>query len=68
MERSVPGRVGALLPQLDVPVQPLPQQGMLRDDLKLPEMTEPEVVRYFTLLSQLNFSIDTNFYPWAAAP
>ena len=29
----------------------------------LPELTEPEIVRYFTLLSQLNFSIDTNFYP-----
>ena len=47
----------------DVPAQPLPQEAMLRDDLKLPELTEPEVVRYFTLLSQLNFSIDTNFYP-----
>ena len=63
MERSAPGRVGAILPDLDVPAQPLPQEAMLRDDLKLPELTEPEVVRYFTLLSQLNFSIDTNFYP-----
>ena len=36
---------------------------MLRDDLELPEVTEGEVVRYFTHLSQLNFSIDTNFYP-----
>ena len=63
MERSVPGRIGANLPALDVPAQPLPQEAMLRDDLKLPEMTEPEVVRYFTLLSHLNFSIDTNFYP-----
>ena len=62
----MPGRVGAILPGLDVPLQPLPgQKGVLRseDDLKLPELTEPEVVRYFTLLSQLNFSIDTNFYP-----
>ena len=63
MERSVPGRIGAVLPALDVPLQPLPQEGMLRDDLVLPEMTEPDVVRYFTLLSHLNFSIDTNFYP-----
>ena len=64
MERSVPGRVGAILPGLDVPAQPLPSEGeLLRDSLELPEVSEPEVVRYFTLLSQLNFSIDTNFYP-----
>jgi glycine dehydrogenase subunit 2 len=36
---------------------------MLRKDLQLPELSELEIVRYFTLLSQLNFSIDTNFYP-----
>ncbi|HEY6483168.1 MAG TPA: aminomethyl-transferring glycine dehydrogenase subunit GcvPB [Steroidobacteraceae bacterium] len=29
----------------------------------LPEMGELEVVRHFTRLSQLNFSIDTHFYP-----
>ena len=63
MERSIPGRVGAALPDLDVPDQPLPQGGLVRGELKLPEVTEPEVVRYFTILSQLNFSIDTNFYP-----
>ena len=63
MERSVPGRVGAVLPDLDVPAQQLPDEALLRDGLALPELAEPEVVRYFTLLSQLNFSIDTNFYP-----
>ena len=63
MERSVPGRIGAALPGLDVPAQPLPPDGVLRRELKLPELSEPEVVRYFTLLSRLNFSIDTNFYP-----
>ena len=63
MERSVPGRVGAVLPEPDVPVQQLPDVGILREELRLPELSEPEVVRYFTLLSQLNFSIDTNFYP-----
>ena len=63
MERSVRGRIGANLPELDVPAQPLPEEPMLRQDLRLPELTEPELVRYFTLLSHLNFSIDTNFYP-----
>ena len=63
MDRSVPGRIGASLPDLDVPPQALPEQSALRDDLPLPELSEPEVVRYFTRLSRLNFSIDTNFYP-----
>ncbi len=63
MERSVPGRVGAVLPDLDVPAQPLPDDALLRDELPLPEVSEPEVVQYFTGLSQLNFSIDTHFYP-----
>ena len=63
LERSVPGRVGAVAPPLDVPVQPLPDAALLRNDLPLPEVSEPEVVQYFTALSQLNFSIDTQFYP-----
>ncbi len=63
MERSVPGRVGANLPSLDVPSQPALDAALLRDELRMPEVTEPQVVRYFTLLSHLNFSIDTNFYP-----
>jgi glycine dehydrogenase subunit 2 len=63
MERSRPGRTGAALPACDVPPQLMPDASMLRDDLELPEITEGEVVRYFTYLSQLNFSVDTNFYP-----
>ncbi len=63
MDRSVPGRVGATLPHLDVPLQPLPDSTLIREDLQFPELTEGEVVRYFTRLSQLNFSIDTHFYP-----
>ncbi|HET8568261.1 MAG TPA: hypothetical protein VFM93_04675, partial [Candidatus Limnocylindria bacterium] len=31
--------------------------------LALPELTEPQVVRHFTHLSQLNYSVDTGFYP-----
>ena len=63
MERSVPGRVGSILPDSDVPLQPMPDQSLLRTDLDLPEVSEPEVVQYFTNLSQRNFSIDTHFYP-----
>ena len=63
MERSVPGRAGAVLPESDVPPQALPDAALLRDELPLPELSEPEVVQYFTGLSQRNFSIDTHFYP-----
>jgi glycine dehydrogenase subunit 2 len=32
-------------------------------DICLPELSELQVVRHFTRLSKLNFSIDTHFYP-----
>ncbi|MBV8171757.1 MAG: aminomethyl-transferring glycine dehydrogenase subunit GcvPB [Candidatus Eremiobacteraeota bacterium] len=35
----------------------------LRTDLPLPDLTELDVARHFTALSQRNFSVDTNFYP-----
>ena len=63
MDRSVAGRRGIIMPALDVEEQPLPDAELLREDLELPEVSQPEVVRYFTRLSQLNYSIDTNFYP-----
>ncbi len=63
MDRSVPGRVGSVLPDVDVPLQSLPEASILRTELDLPEVSEPEVVQYFTTLSQRNFSIDTHFYP-----
>ncbi len=38
--------------------------ALLRDEVAgLPEVSEMEVVRHYTQLSQKNFSIDTNFYP-----
>ncbi|MCH7698741.1 MAG: aminomethyl-transferring glycine dehydrogenase subunit GcvPB [Chloroflexi bacterium] len=60
---SRPGRIGTTLPPLDVPEAPLPSNELLRDDLTLPELSQMDVVRYFTQLSQRNFSIDTGFYP-----
>ncbi len=63
MDRSVPGRIGATLPPLDVPEADLPATDLLRDELELPEVSEGELVRYFSHLNQLNFSIDTHFYP-----
>ena len=62
IELSKPGRCGTSLPALDVPETPLPAEG-LRDELPLPELAEPQVVRHYTHLSQLNYAIDTVFYP-----
>ncbi|MEX1266127.1 MAG: aminomethyl-transferring glycine dehydrogenase subunit GcvPB, partial [Woeseia sp.] len=41
----------------------LPEKFLRKDTPPLPEVSELQVVRHFTRLSQLNFSIDTHFYP-----
>ena len=66
-EMGSPGRAAYSLPKSDVPeveVGALLPEGEIRDPIKnFPELTELDVVRHFTRLSQWNFSIDTNFYP-----
>lgn len=41
----------------------IPDVYLRKDTARLPEASELQVVRHFTRLSQLNFSIDTQFYP-----
>jgi glycine dehydrogenase subunit 2 len=66
-EQGSPGRKAYSLPPLDVPeadLKTLLPPGEIRDQVAhFPELTELDVVRHFTRLSQWNFSIDTNFYP-----
>ena len=62
-DRSRAGRRGVLLPTLDVPEADLPDSRFLRDDLRLPELAQNEVIRYFLALSKLNYNIDSGFYP-----
>lgn len=59
---SVSGRQGFYFPDFDVPLAKLPE-GFLRSELPMPEISELDVVRHFTRLSQLNYSIDTGYYP-----
>jgi len=59
---SVSGRQGINFPQPDVPLTPLPDE-LIREDLPMPELSELDVIRHYTRLSQLNYSIDTGFYP-----
>ena len=61
-EISSPGRKSFTLPELDVPEVPLPD-GYTRQQLNLPEVSELDFVRHYTHLSQMNYSIDTVFYP-----
>ncbi|WP_026369893.1 aminomethyl-transferring glycine dehydrogenase subunit GcvPB [Kallotenue papyrolyticum] len=63
-ELSGPGKIGANLPELDVPPSALPQHLLRDDDLAgLPELSETEVTRHFTRISQRNYCIDTGMYP-----
>jgi len=64
VELSKPGRIGVELPPAGVPSPAdAPPPELLRDDLPLPELSQLDVVRHFTRLSQMNWSIDTHMYP-----
>ncbi|MFM8578065.1 MAG: aminomethyl-transferring glycine dehydrogenase subunit GcvPB [Planctomycetaceae bacterium] len=66
-ELSRSGRRGTRLGPLDVP-ETLPADVVPSEELAtappgLPELSELDVIRHFTNLSQLNMSVDTHFYP-----
>jgi len=61
-EKSIPGRTAFSLPEpFGEPVN-LPEH-LNRKDLDLPELSEVDVVRHYTHLSEMNFGIDTGMYP-----
>jgi glycine dehydrogenase subunit 2 len=63
-EKSHPGRYAkAQSPQQTVDKIDLPKQMLRQSTPIMPELSELQVVRHFTRLSRLNFSIDTHFYP-----
>lgn len=66
-EKSAEGRRGVTLPESGVDERPLaellPAQFLRKELAELPQVTELEAMRHFNRLSQLNFSIDTQFYP-----
>ncbi len=61
-ELSSAGRQGVRFPEPDVPQSPLPTE-FRRKDLPLPEVSEVDVVRHFTRLSQKNYGVDIGIYP-----
>ncbi|HKV02235.1 MAG TPA: aminomethyl-transferring glycine dehydrogenase subunit GcvPB, partial [Ktedonobacteraceae bacterium] len=66
-EIGAPGRRAATMPEMDVPTESpesMIPEGMLRKEpAPLPEVSEIEIVRHYTHLSQRNFGVDTGFYP-----
>ncbi len=64
---SRPGTAAPRLPACDVPQRPvgelLPAWALAEETPPLPELSEPDVVRHYVNLSQLNMSVDTHFYP-----
>jgi glycine dehydrogenase subunit 2 len=64
-EKGAAGRRAFVAPELDVPeVDGLIPEGLRRaQPPRLPEATEPEIVRHYVNLSKRNFDLDSGFYP-----
>jgi glycine cleavage system P protein (glycine dehydrogenase) subunit 2 len=66
-ERSVEGRRAAVMPDAGVPEPPLseliPKRFLRADGPRLPEVSEPEIVRHYNRISRRNFDLDTGPYP-----
>lgn len=61
-EQGMEGRRAFSLPRRDVPPSRLPED-LLGPGPEFPDLSEPEVVRHFTRLSQWNFGVDAGMYP-----
>ena len=66
-EKGAEGRKGYSLPALDVekvrPEKIWPANFLSKELEGFPEMSEVEIVRHFTRLSQWNYGVDSGFYP-----
>ncbi len=67
IDRSVPGRIGYQVPASDVPATDprdvLPDHLLRDQPARLPEVSEPEVVRHYVNLSIKNHHVDRDLYP-----
>jgi glycine dehydrogenase subunit 2 len=62
-EKSKPGRRASTLPRPDLPAAKVPEELRRKSPPRLPEISEPELVRHFTALADRTFGVDTGFYP-----
>ncbi len=67
IERSMEGRTGYSLSESGVPqpnLETLFDPSLLRKQAAvLPELSETDVIRHYTLLSKRNYGVDSGFYP-----
>ncbi len=61
-EKGKMGRSGMSIPPSDVPAADLPA-GLCADGPDFPDLSEVDVVRHYTRLSQWNYGVDTGMYP-----
>ncbi|HEY1479536.1 MAG TPA: aminomethyl-transferring glycine dehydrogenase subunit GcvPB, partial [Gaiellales bacterium] len=64
-EKGAPGRRAFVAPALDVPRIDglIPEHLRRAQPPRLPEASEPEIVRHYVNLSKRNFDLDSGFYP-----
>lgn len=66
-EQSRTGRVAYSLPETDVPKKKLQQMiendYLRKEEPRFPEVSELQLIRHYTALSQRNFGVDNGFYP-----
>jgi len=66
-QKGAPGRRAFQCPQTEVPLvdaeELLPARFRRAQPPRLPEVSEPEIVRHYVGLSKRNFDLDSGFYP-----
>lgn len=62
-ELSKKGRIGFNIEEKSLPEVELPKHLLRQEKADLPEVSELDVVRHFTNVSQKNFGVENGFYP-----
>ncbi|MFB6285022.1 MAG: aminomethyl-transferring glycine dehydrogenase subunit GcvPB [Candidatus Bipolaricaulia bacterium] len=66
-DRGESGRYALTIPDPDVETEPLdeliPEDLLREDDAELPELSQIELIRHYTSISQVNYGVDTGPYP-----
>jgi glycine dehydrogenase subunit 2 len=65
-QKGAAGRRAFVCPPVDVPeadAELLPERFRREREARLPEVSEPEIVRHYVGLSKRNFDLDSGFYP-----
>jgi glycine dehydrogenase subunit 2 len=66
-EISHPGRIGYSLPEMDIEAisleELLPSDYIREEEALLPEVSELDIMRHYTALSNRNYGVESGFYP-----